>query len=99
MQIKSLPLRMEQRSEHLGSIGGQNKKREAVSVRKRSLSVPNSTAAFPLTTFQWLVCNYGRHKPLYSTFPIPIESLSLALTGEERLPSQTPTMACELLEI
>jgi len=41
MQTKSLPFRMEQRSEHLGSTRGQNKKREIVSVRKRSLSGPN----------------------------------------------------------
>lgn len=66
MQIKSLPFRMEQRSEHLGSTTrGQNKEREVVNVRKGSLSGPNSTATFPLTTFQQLVCNYRKHKPLY----------------------------------
>lgn len=100
MQIKSLPFRMEQRSEHLGSTRGQNKKREVVNVRRftrtklySNLPTDRISAA---CLHLWKAQTSLTHT---STYPIPMQSLSLALTGEDRLPSQTPTIACKLLEI
>lgn len=45
---------------------GTKLKKEKLSVSERSLLGSNFTATFPLTASQHLVCNYGKHKPLYS---------------------------------
>lgn len=86
---------MEQRSEFGLYNRGQNKEWEIVHTKRNSLSGPNSTATFSLTLFQQLACSYRKHKPLYSPYPILMQSLLMVLTREARRPSQKATISLQ----